>query len=111
MITDEERREVAQRLREIADGNEGHLGRARMATVLNAAQVAIGALGLESVAHVLRRHADLIEPQERTCHLAETDHEYETSYRCDVCRRVVWLDFKGNPRPNYCPNCGAKVVE
>lgn len=48
---------------------------------------------------------------ERTCHLVETDHEYEASYRCTECKRVVWADFKGNPKPNYCPNCGAKVVE
>lgn len=58
------------------------------------------------------RLADLIEPEpERTCHLRETDHDYEASYRCDACKRVVWIDWKDNPRPNYCPKCGAKVVE
>lgn len=60
---------------------------------------------------MLSRLADLIDPEpERTCRLSETDHEYEASYRCDACNRVVWRDFKGNPRPNYCPNCGARVA-
>lgn len=57
------------------------------------------------------RMVKLIEPEpERTCHLTMTDHEYETSYRCNACKRVVWLDYKGNPKPKFCPNCGAKVV-
>ena len=58
------------------------------------------------------RLADLIEPEpDRTCHLEETDHAYETSFRCDACNRVVWVDFKGNIAPKYCPNCGAKVIQ
>ena len=50
--------------------------------------------------------ADLIDRQ--TCHIIETDHEFEDSVRCDRCRTTFnrpWEPFK------YCPNCGAEVVD
>ena len=50
------------------------------------------------------RLADLIDP---TCHMVDTDHEYEDSIRCDVCQMTFnrpWEPFK------FCPNCGARVV-
>lgn len=50
-------------------------------------------------------------PDRGTCSLTETGHEYEVSYRCSACKQVVWIDFRGNPKPNYCPNCGAEVVD
>ena len=43
-----------------------------------------------------------------TCHISETDHEFEDSVRCDRCRTTFnrpWEPFK------YCPNCGAVVTE
>lgn len=49
--------------------------------------------------------ADLIDP---TCHMVDTDHEYEDSIRCDVCQMTFnrpWEPFK------FCPNCGARVVD
>lgn len=49
--------------------------------------------------------ADLIDRP--TCHISETDHEFEDSVRCDRCRttfNLPWDPFK------YCPNCGAEVV-
>ena len=54
-----------------------------------------------------RRLADLMEPEERTCRIYDTDHEFEDSIRCDACQmtfRRPWQPFK------FCPNCGAKVV-
>lgn len=42
-----------------------------------------------------------------TCHICDTDHEFEDSVRCDRCRMTFarpWEPFK------YCPNCGARVV-
>ena len=42
-----------------------------------------------------------------TCHIRETDHEYEDSVRCDRCGTAFnrpWNPFR------YCPECGAKVV-
>lgn len=54
------------------------------------------------------RLADLIEPEERTCRIYDTDHEFEDSIRCDACQmtfRRPWQPF------NFCPHCGAKVVD
>ena len=54
---------------------------------------------------VSRRVADLIDRP--TCHICETDHEFEDSVRCDRCRMTFmrpWEPFK------YCPECGARVV-
>ena len=42
-----------------------------------------------------------------TCHIRETDHEFEDSVRCDRCQMTFnrpWAPFK------HCPNCGAEVV-
>ena len=57
---------------------------------------------------VADRLADLIEPEERTCRIYDTDHGFEDSIRCDACQmtfRRPWQPFK------FCPNCGAKVVD
>lgn len=50
--------------------------------------------------------ADLIDRP--TCHISETDHEFEDSVRCDRCRTTFnrpWEPFR------YCPNCGAEVID
>ena len=54
---------------------------------------------------VLDELADLIDRP--TCHIYETDHEFEDSVRCDRCQTTFmrpWEPFK------YCPECGARVV-
>ena len=117
MITIDERRKIAAKLRELANANEGCLGMDRVNRVLRDGQAILGTSGLASVADVLRRHADLIEPEpERTCHmtLKKSGPYYDVWYfdccekewaenRCDNC--VV--DYLGI----VYPNCGAKVVE
>lgn len=50
--------------------------------------------------------ADLIDRP--TCHISETDHEFEDSVRCDRCQMTFnrpWEPFK------FCPNCGAEVMD
>lgn len=50
--------------------------------------------------------ADLIDRP--TCHISETDHEFEDSVRCDRCQMTFnrpWEPFK------FCPSCGAEVVK
>ena len=104
-ISGEERREIVKKLRYTANDDLGGLSLQR-----NLAEITKAEDG--SWRGVMCRLADLIDAPERsTCHLMETDHEYEVSYRCSACKSVVWLDFKGNPRPDYCPKCGAKVVD
>lgn len=61
--------------------------------------------------------ADLIEPEERTCHDVSFDsREFVCSWcgcHIDVLgiesEPTMWLG--GSPiEPSFCPNCGAKVV-
>lgn len=98
MISDDERRAVAARMREILrDDPHGWLD----AMVMNAVTDVMG----EGVA-IGGTVADLIDRP--TCRICATDHEYEDSVRCDRCRmtfRRPWEPFK------YCPNCGAEVED
>ena len=104
-VRDEQCREIAKKLRYAANDDLGRLSLQRNLAAITKAEDG-------SWRGVMRRLADLIDAPERsTCHLMETDHEYEVSYRCSACKSVVWLDFKGNPRPDYCQKCGAKVVD
>ncbi len=66
---------------------------------------------------VADRLADLIEPEERTCHDVSFDsREFVCSWcgcHIDVLgiesEPTMWLG--GSPiEPSFCPNCGAKVV-
>lgn len=89
--TSEERREVAERLRKT---------RGIMAFV--------DALGIDPDgdwcwADVSRRVAELIDP---TCHVVPFDEESMRLPHCSVCMQPIL-----KPWPNFCPNCGARVVE
>lgn len=98
MISDDERREVAKRMRGILrDDPHGWLD----AMVVNAVTDVLGEG--EKIGETV---ADLIDRP--TCRICATDHEYEDSVRCDRCRmtfRRPWEPFK------YCPNCGAEVKD
>ena len=109
MPTNDERREIAARLRELADANEGYLGMGRVNRVLRDGKAILGTSGLASVADVLRRHADLIEPEPELT--TTRNGKFKTKYGnrvplCECCGYSI-----GDKRYNYCPNCGAKVVE
>jgi predicted RNA-binding Zn-ribbon protein involved in translation (DUF1610 family) len=94
-MTSEERREVAARLRKAADFDEW------LDVIINNAIFGVFGEVRHPIADTL---ADLIDP---TCHMVDTDHEYEDSIRCDVCQMTFnrpWEPFK------FCPNCGARVV-
>ena len=63
------------------------------------------------------RLADLIEPEERTCHDVSFDSR---EFVCSWCGcHIDVLDIESEPtmwlggspiEPSFCPNCGAKVV-
>ena len=64
--------------------------------------------------------ADLIEPEERTCHVKlvdVTDSLGQKMYQCSECGALMTDDacfFDGVDEIgwySYCPNCGAKVVD
>lgn len=119
--TNEERREMAARLRELAAGNQGLLEPKRMGEVLAEAQKAMGTRGLASVAHVLERYADLIEPEERTCRAEKRYYDDGGSpwpyYVCSECGEslhyrdiVTEYGEESCEMLPYCASCGAKAV-
>lgn len=99
MPTNDERREVAKELRYTASHSLNGYSFQRAVE-----GIAFGALGDRPWRETLTRLADLIEPEpERTCrwkHIEGTWFMSECGKRYDC----VMPD-------NYCPNCGAKVVE
>lgn len=110
MISNDERREVAVKLRELADTNEGYLSMGRVNRVLRDGKAILGTSGLASVADVLRRYADLIDPP--TCKNLATHLVDELV--CSSCGErvdIAYLDSDDDYRVRYCPGCGAKVVE
>ena len=110
MPTNDERREIAARLRELADANEGYLSMGRVNRVLRDGKAILGTSGLASVADVLRRYADLIDPP--TCKNLATHLVDELV--CSSCGErvdIAYLDSDDDYRVRYCPGCGAKVVK
>ena len=116
MPTNEERREVAARLRELVadwfDDGEFY-DRGEVEDVLGLATDD----GAWYEAAGVRRLADLIEPEERTCHDVSFDSR---EFVCSWCGcHIDVLDIESEPtmwlggspiEPSFCPNCGAKVV-
>ena len=112
MPTNEERREIAARLRVLASHKAAD------------EELTLDALGLyrgNNVegfdTHCVMELADLIEPEERTCTFSvyqTGDDHYPT---CSVCgyeaAREECEDYVGVVyyEKRFCPNCGAKVVE
>ena len=109
MPTDDERREVAAKLRELVadwfDDGEFY-DRGEVEDVLGLATDD----GAWYEAAGVRRLADLIEPEERTCRMEPTG---DGSVVCSACRTEYtsrWL-YDGEYVERYCSNCGARVEE
>ena len=106
MPTNEERHDVAARLRVLAS----HVP-ADAELVLDALDLYEGECidGFEP--RCVERLADLIEPEERTC---ELDSQACGKRRCKRCGAFVSVDSVwdcfGCIPVRYCPNCGAKAV-
>ena len=103
MPTNEERRKIAARLR-----NWESFRKTFRESPICAALDVLNVEGYLDWRGVCELLADLIEPEpERTCHFRNDGHG------------IMWCDAQGCdydmdeyfPIPNYCPNCGAKVVE
>lgn len=104
MPTNDERREVAARLRELAQesarcGDDG-VGE-RACRVLLGPRVDL--VDVVDAHFPLARLADLIEPEERTCYVEHIDDD---SFHLSCGHEAA-----GHVSPSFCPNCGAKVVE
>lgn len=106
--TSDERSEVAEKLREPFDvlpqGRYYHAHYTLFGMGLYASSEGALRLGV-------RRLADLIEPEERTCHIVMISTGV---WECDECfGGIDWdsYDEDDPPNCNFCPNCGAKVID
>lgn len=101
MTASDERREVAKRLRKC--GAELSLLDADCETAVHVIDKVIGCREEDSWERFLGRLADLIDP---TCKVVPFDEESMRLPHCSVCMQPIL-----KPWPNFCPNCGARVVE
>lgn len=100
MPTDEERREVARRLRDYLKTYQSPTWRDLLWLVFGDSEK----YNKYRLYMVLDRIADLIEPEpERTCSNVACS---PCAFRCSKCG---WFD-KDRCDFNFCPNCGEKVV-
>lgn len=114
MPTNEERREVAARLREwVGTPRLAGYGVHRVICYAIYKDAWIGVNGNELVAAV----ADLIDPEpERTCRncidgYRDMGGNPLNGFACSECGALVepkWTS--GHPRWKWCPNCGSKVI-
>lgn len=99
MPTNEERREVARKLRGEKCGFAGWVG---------SVYIALEVDGETAGCDMLDLLADLIEPEpERTC---ENESSKPGIFTCSYCG-ADFYDAEISGDWNYCPNCGAKVIE
>jgi hypothetical protein len=121
MPTNEERKEVVKALHDLCDGCET-VSDYDLAKALCLEAVSRYAYSSESVLRI----ADLIEPEpERTCNVIFRSHELSQTQTalvksCSGCGFEFGTEIKNTfpfevtinsiSIPNYCPNCGAKVV-
>lgn len=108
MPTNDERREVAENLRNMCGC--GCRYAEEFYELLN--ETVMRAWDFHDFRDVANRLADLIEPEERTCRMCDTswdDGRCTWGCICSECgakhehERGAWM--------NFCPNCGAKVVQ
>lgn len=116
MISDKERRRIANELREAASAKGKRSGSMELmlSKLLGIAKQDRGVFGqpvdvAATWRDVYRSLADLIDRP--TCQRTECDHRY---WRCSRCgafvRWVTATNLTGVVPTRYCPNCGAVVV-
>lgn len=130
MVTNDERREAAARLRKMTPEWMG-LGGWRFYLKPRLGISAIIQVTEGDPRNVSNALADLIEPEpERTCHAITTAKPFSQTHElhvksCSSCGCVFQAEARrrmppfygevvaGNQvkQPSYCPNCGAKLVE
>ncbi len=111
MPSNDERREVAARLRDYESLRET-FRESPLCAFLDALGIE-GYLDWEDVWGYL---AELIEPEERTCLVLHVKHGPLFDVLRFSCCGYEWAENRTDkgatePDPNYCPNCGARVVD
>ena len=120
-ISDTERREVAERLREIELSKSGYVAWWKIAKALKLKQLD-GWFGWEKFdPDSAKRLADLIDPdceEGRTCQIVVSVDRNPASYggrvhRCSSCGKALpgALFRNGWTQLDYCPRCGSRVTE
>lgn len=107
MPTNEERREVASKLLGVTVKSNVFTGDARLDNALNVPVSLVGK-DREQLMAALHHLSVMIEPEpERTC---ENESSVSGIFTCSYCG-ADFYDTEISGDWNYCPNCGAKVVE
>lgn len=105
MPTNDERRKIAETLRS-GVGTTDYMSDGAFIEWL------FRVIGRSCDGHILDSLADLIEPEERTCHMRDAswdDGQCTWGCICSECgakhehERGGWM--------NFCPNCGARVIQ
>lgn len=96
MPTNDEKREVAERLR-------SGVGTTDCMSDDDFIDWVHGVVSRSRDGHILDCLADLIEPEERTCYIEHID---EDSFHLSCGHEAA-----GHVSPSFCPSCGAEVVE
>lgn len=107
MPTDDERRNVAARLRELEHHYNKNWGVVKCGELPAPVDDAMNVCCIDRLAYgseICKRLADLIEPvPERTCRMIDNGAEL-------CCSECDWRhDYDDEPK--FCAGCGAKVVE
>lgn len=111
MISDDERRDVAERMRVYShdfDFGDSY-------PFWYVVKAAFGDVDAHTYYSVFARLADLIYP---TCHIVTEQHDggagefvgQSIDYVCSSCGSDMPRDRFTGAFPRYCPNCGARVV-
>lgn len=124
MPTNEERREIAEKVRNARTTKSTNVSFEKLAPIEFMCEIA-KAIGFgkqedgsfidPSYSEFADRIADIIEP--KTCRAVKFEEEEfggECAYTCSECGELlVKFDFESKPyKPTgYCPGCGAKVIE
>ena len=125
MPTDDERREVAAELRELAKDYEkvpawDVIAAGELPAPIDDAFMACGLGRAVYATEIFGRLADLIEPEKRTCRniANKNDREFGAPFICSECgadphdAESYFCGFSNGEHDwRFCPNCGAKVVE
>lgn len=118
MPTDDERREVAARLRELAEDYDEKvpawsvIASGYLPTPIDDVFMACGLGRAVHATEICGRLADLIEPEERTCRMRDASWDAgQRTWGCICSECGAKHEHKRSRWMNFCPNCGAMVVD
>ena len=109
-ITNDERRQVAARLRSVSGAPEWATTACCIAECLGEHDYPLW----DDSKPLFNRLADLIEPEpERTCRAIPRKNEFgHNDLHCSKCHHLMQVQRDGSEKPpKFCDECGARVVD